>query len=139
VPFSEAKHLLTTLREALAYACRSERPVHSINELAAAVNRNRRSLWHQWTQAVGSSPPLRLQDFLHWILLLRALGRKSPERTWAAVAEDLGLHAHTLWRYAKDLTGRTLPALTGAEEEIQRLFRERVLEFLLEGERLDIL
>lgn len=138
-PLQEAEHLPATLREALAYACRGERPVHSINKLAAAVGRNRRSLWYQWTRAVGFSSSLRLQDFLHWILLLRALERKTPERTWAAVAEELGLCAHTLWRHAKDLTGYTLPELAGAEEEIRRLFRERVLDFLLNGERLDIL
>lgn len=133
----QAGHLPNPLREALAHACRTERPVHSVNELATAVGRNRRSLWHQWTRAVGTSSPLRLQDFLHWVLLLRALARKTPERTWVAVAHELKLSPHTLWRYAKDLTGRTLPALAGAEDEVLRRFHARVLEPLLGPGRLD--
>jgi hypothetical protein len=138
LPFEEAEHLPPVLREALAHACRSERPVHSVNELAAAVGRNRRSLWHQWNRVVDGAP-LRLQDFLHWILLLRAVGRKTPERSWAAVAEELRMSPQTLWRYARDLTGRTLPELADAEEETMRLFRGRVLAFLLDREALDIL
>ncbi|HEY0150574.1 MAG TPA: hypothetical protein VGB92_01175 [Longimicrobium sp.] len=138
LPFERAEHLPPVLREALAHACRSERPVHSVNELAAAVDRNRRSLWHQWNRAVDGAP-LRLQDFLHWILLLRALGKKTPERSWAAVAEELRMSPQTLWRYARDLTGCTLPALAEAQEETIRLFRARVLAFLLDREALDIL
>lgn len=139
LPFEEAEQLPATLRKALAYACRSERPVCSVKQLAGAVGGNRSTLWHQWNKAVSPSP-LRLQDFLHWILLLRALGRKSPERTWAAVAEEVGVHPHTLGRFAKQLTGRTLPDLApGGQMELARLFRERVLESLLEERALDIL
>lgn len=135
----EAENLPVLLREALAHACRSERPIHSVNALAASVNLNRRSLWHQWNRSVHASGGVRLQDFLHWLLLLRALGRKTPERSWAAVAEGLEISPQTLWRYARDLTGRTLPALARAEDEIVRLFRERLVALLVDGEPLDIL
>ncbi len=139
VPFEEAEHLPATLQEAIVYACRSERPVCSIKQLAAAVKSNRATLWHQWRKVVGAPSRLRLEDFLHWVLLLRAVGRKTSGRSWAEVAEELGIHAHTLWRYAKQLTGRTLPELSADPMVVVRLFRGRVLKFLLEGERLDIL
>jgi hypothetical protein len=140
-PFEEAEHLPAALRTALAHACRSEVPVASVNELAAAVGSNRRTLWYQWRKAVGPSSRLRLQDFVHWTLLLRALGRKTPDRTWAAVAEDVGVHAHTLWRFARQLAGRTLPELAGeGQPELARRFREGVIAFILgEKESLDIL
>jgi hypothetical protein len=137
--FEQAENLPVILREALAHACRSERPIRSVNELAASVNRNRRSLWHQWNRSIEPSTSLRLQDFLHWLLLLRALGQKTPERSWAAVAEGLGISPQTLWRYARDLTGRTLPALERSEDEVVRLFRGRVMAFLVDEARLDIL
>jgi hypothetical protein len=138
LPFERAEHLPPVLREALAHACSSERPIHSVNELAASAKRNRRSLWHQWNRSVGASTSLRLQDFLHWLLLLRALAMKTPERSWAAVAETLGLSPQTLWRYSRDLAGRTLPALAASEDEVVWLFRDRVLAFLIDGEPLDI-
>jgi hypothetical protein len=72
----EAKHLPATLRTALPHACRSRRPIHSVNQLAVAAGCDRRTLWNQWNQVVGASSELRLQDFLHWLLLLRAAGRK---------------------------------------------------------------
>lgn len=137
--FEQAENLPAGLREALGHACRSERPIHSVNALAASVKLNRRSLWHQWNRSVDPSAGLRMQDFLHWILLLRALGRKTPDRSWAAVAEWLEISPQTLWRYARDLTGRTLPALERSEDEVVCLFRSRVVEFLVDGKPLDIL
>lgn len=137
--FEQAENLPPVLREAFGHACRSERPIHSVNALAASVNLDRRRLWHQWNRAVETSAGLRLQDFLHWLLLLRALGRKTPERSWASVAEWLELSPQTLGRYARDLTGRTLPDLARSQDETVRLFRERVVAFLVDGERLDIL
>jgi transposase-like protein len=139
VPFERAERLPSALRAALAHACRSERPVCSVNELATAVGVNRRTLWRQWRKAVASSSALRLQDFLHWLLLLRVTGRKTPDRTWADVAEEVGVHPHTLWRLSKQLAGRTLPEIAADQTVVTQLFREQVLEFLLEGEPLDIL
>ncbi|HEX2209973.1 MAG TPA: hypothetical protein VHG93_20020 [Longimicrobium sp.] len=132
VPFEQAEHLPAALRTALAYACRSDVPVRSVKQLAAAVGSNRRTLWYQWCKALGGASDLRLQDFLHWTLLLRAVGRKTPDRTWTAVAEDVGVHAHTLGRFARQLAGRTLSELAseGVPQVVQR-FRGRVMELLL--------
>lgn len=140
VPFEEAAHLPVALRKALAHACRNERPVCSVNQLAAAVGCNRRTLWHQWNRTIGTSSPLRLQDFLHWVLLLRALGRKTPGETWAQVAGEVGVHPHTLWRFAKKLTGRTLPELAmEGQPDLVETFRAQVLDHVLQREPLDIL
>lgn len=139
VPIEEAGHIPATLKQALAFACRSEVPIRSVKHLTAAVGSNRRTLWYQWCKVVGPSSPLRLQDFLHWVLLLRAVGRKTPDRSWATVAEDVGVHPHTLWRFAKQLTGCTLPELAGEQQEIVQTFRRRVLSFVLGEEALDIL
>jgi len=140
VPFEQAAHLPQTLRKALAFACQSEVPVRSVKHLAEAVGSNRRTLWYHWTRVVGVSSPFRLQDFLHWTLLLRAIAKKTPDRTWADVAEDVGVHAHTLWRFAKSLTGCTLPELAAKGQlELTHRFRAQVLEFLLTKRPLDIL
>lgn len=137
VPFETAEHLPTTLRNALAHACRSERPAGSIKQLSTAVGSNRSTLWFQWNQAVDSS--LRLQDFLHWLLLLRAVGRKTPGQSWAAIAEQVGVSSHSLARFAKQLAGMTLQEVAANQEEVVHLFRERVLDFVLKNEPLNIL
>ena len=139
VPFQDAEHLPAALREALAYACRSRQPVHSINQLAAATGITRGTLWYQWKKAAGEASPLRLQDLLHWLLLLRVVGRKASHRTWAEAGEEVGVHAHTLWRHGKQLTGRTLPELAADPDVVVALFRERVLELLLPEARPNIL
>jgi hypothetical protein len=137
LPFELATHLPATLRKALAHACRSERAVGSVKHLAAAVGVDRRTLWHQWSKAVCPSSSLRLQDFLHWLLLLRAVGHKVPGQSWASVARELRVHPHTLGRLAKQLTGGTLSGL-GDGGDVALLFRERVLDFLVGERPLDI-
>ena len=137
VPLEAAAHLPAALRAALGHACRSELPVRSVNQLAAAAGSDRRTLWYHWTRTVGPDAELRLQDFLHWVLLLRALARKTPDRTWASVADEVGVHGHTLRRVAQHLAGRTLPALEEGGAEAAALFRERVLRLLLAPDALD--
>ncbi|MEW5928314.1 MAG: hypothetical protein AB1941_12670 [Gemmatimonadota bacterium] len=132
-----AAHLPPALRAALVHACRSEVPVRSVNQLAAAVGSDRRTLWYHWTRTVGPLAELRLQDFLHWVLLLRALATRTSGHTWAAAAGEVGVHAHTLWRFARHLTGRTLPSLGGADADAAALFRERALALFLPPDALD--
>jgi hypothetical protein len=136
-PLEAAAHLPAALRTALGHACRSELPVRSVNQLAAAVGSDRRTLWYHWTRTLGPDAELRLQDFLHWVLLLRALARKTPDRTWASVADEVGVHGHTLRRFSQHLAGRTLPALEEGGAEAAALFRERVLRLLLLPDALD--
>jgi hypothetical protein len=128
----EAEHLPATLRKALTHVCRSERPVYSGEALAAAMGCNRRMLSEQWNKASDPSTSLRLQDFLHWLLLLRAIGRKVPERSWESVAHDLNVHPHTLGRWAKQLAGRTLRELsTVGSAVVGTMLHYRVMTSLL--------
>lgn len=132
VPIEHAQRLPVPLRRALAFACRNETPVQSINQLARVAGVNRRTLWQQWSSVVQGSS-LRMQDFLHWILLIRALGRKTPDTSWNRVAEEMGMGVGTLARYARQLTGRTLQELLALGSlNLAQMFRSTVYTFLLE-------
>lgn len=96
------------LRRALEYACRSERPITSIVALARAVGCGRSTLGRQWRRVVGTGRDRRLEDFLDWILLARAVERKAPDRSWEQVADNLRLYKSVLARVARRLTGHTL-------------------------------
>lgn len=132
--FDEAKHLPPLLRSALVCACHSEPPVCSINQLASAVGCDRRTLWCQWQQAIGKgvTERLRLEDMLHWLLLLRAVGLKTPSRSWIDTAGKIGVSPKTLSRWAKQLAGIPLKQLAEGEwEQGVPLFHERIYKLLL--------
>lgn len=124
--------LPTKLREALATACESERPIRTVHKLAAAVGCDRRTLWTQWKQVMErAGADLRLQDFLHWLVLLRATGRKTASRSWAAVAQEVGVHPDTLSRLAQQLTGCPLRDLcAGGQGAVASQFEKNVLSCL---------
>jgi hypothetical protein len=124
--------LPTKLREALATACASERPIRTVHKLAGAVGCDRRTLWTQWKQVMerADADP-RLQDFLHWLVLLRATGRKTASRSWAAVAQEVGVHPDTLSRLAQQLTGCPLRDLSaGGQAAVASQFAKEVLSYL---------
>ncbi|MEJ7811795.1 MAG: hypothetical protein WKG32_15395 [Gemmatimonadaceae bacterium] len=112
--FVKAERLSVELRQALVSACWSEPPVRSVTVLAQMVGCDRRTLWRHWRDAAGRMSPLRLEDVVHWLLLLRAAGRKGPNRGWAVVARELNMHEHTLARSARRLAGCTLSDLSAA-------------------------
>jgi hypothetical protein len=101
------------LREALVAACAQPRPFLSVSGLAVAARCDRRTLWREWRRAVGPEAPLRLEDVLHWVILARALELKRAGRSWASVAQEVRVHPHTLGRFARRFTGRTLRQLEG--------------------------
>ena len=101
---------------AIAYACRASPPFRSIAQLATALACDRRTLWRHWRVALSDGSAFRLEDVLDWLLLLHAVGRKLPERSWAHVAGELQVHPHTLGRIAVRLTRRPLRALTAADQ-----------------------
>lgn len=107
------QRLSTRLREALLYACHADRAVHSVFALAAAVRCDRRTLWHGWHRAVGPYP--RLEDLLHWLLLLRAASLKSSANSWTDVALELDVDERTLARHARRLAHLGLRDLAIAE------------------------
>jgi hypothetical protein len=53
---------------------------------------------------------------LDWLLLLHAVGRKEPTRSWSSVASDLQIHPHTLGRIAARLATRPLRALAARDQ-----------------------
>jgi hypothetical protein len=105
-------HLPQRLRAALAHACRNRAPISSVNDLAAAVKCDRSTLCRQWQKSRSTGGELRLEDFLDWMTLLRAVGRRSPGRKWSAVAEELGVQERTLGRMARRLLGSGLRELS---------------------------
>lgn len=132
LPIQQAEHLPAPLRGALSYACENARPVRSVKQLASAVGYDRRTLWQQWAQTLGPALGLRLEDFLHWLLLLRATSLKTPGRSWAEVAEAVGVHPSTLWRQARQLTGLSLDDLARSpREQLAQRLRDRVFHALL--------
>lgn len=102
------------LREALVLACRAQRPVRSVNQLARLADRSRSALWSQWRRVGGPDLPIRLKDVLDMLRLLRAAGRKVPGRSWAQVAREIGVSERTLRAQVKRLTGWTLSELEAA-------------------------
>ena len=119
------------LRAALARVACAEHPVRTVAALAEAAGCDRRTLWHQWRQT-GAAGELRLQDFLHWLLLVRAAGAKTPRRPWSDVADDLGVHPHTLARLARQLVGLSLRELAaGGQAAVAERFQEEVLAKLV--------
>ena len=128
----QAPHLPPRLREALALACDERRGIRTVERLASAAGCDRRTLWTHWKSAVGADAELRLQDFVHWLLLLRAAHRKTAELAWADVADEIGIHPHTLSRLARQLTGCSLRDLAaGGHGELTRRFEAEVLSAVL--------
>jgi AraC-like DNA-binding protein len=131
-----AAHLPPRLREALLLACDERRSIRTVEKLAAAAGCDRRTLWTHWKNAVnGRGAELRLQDFLHWVILLRAAHRKRPSLAWADVADELGIHPHTLSRLARQLTGAPLRDLAaGGHTSLAVRFEAEVLAALVPAE-----
>ena len=115
------------LREALAHLFRSPNVIVTIAALGAAVGCDRRTLWRLWSGSMGSSE-LRLQDIIDWNLLLRAIFLRAQASSWVGIAEQLGVHEHTLSRMSKRLTGLDLRGLgTLPPESVLEIFYNRVL------------
>jgi tetratricopeptide (TPR) repeat protein len=134
---ARADHLPSKLREALVYACRTTRPVRSVTVLAEAVERHRTTLGRMWRDAVGEEL-LRLEDFLAWLLLLRAVARRPRGMSWAAVADELDVHEQTLRETSRRLVGRRLDELADASGQawLVEQFARQVLDPLLGASRI---
>jgi hypothetical protein len=130
--FDDADWIPARLRQALAAACRATSPVRTIPELAGLVGRDRRTIWRLWQSAFGPEPPLRLQDFLDWLLLIRASALRSSGQRWTAVAQELAVHEHTIARIARRLAGLNLRQVGDAGAgEVTRRFDRRAVRPLL--------
>lgn len=131
VAMRDADYLPGCLGPALARACTAEPPLRTVQKLATLAGCDRRTLWQHW-KCVADGEALRLQDVLHWFLLLRAATRKTPGRSWATVAEELGVHPQTLGRISQQLAGLTLRDLAGQQQgQVVEKFEHDVLGLLL--------
>lgn len=99
------------LRVALIHALLRPTPISSIKELAAESGCDRRTLPRVW-ELVFHSEQDRLIDFLDWILLLYATGRKTSKRSWMVCAREIGITEDTLSRSARKLVGLPLGELS---------------------------
>jgi hypothetical protein len=126
--FRRATQLPPALREALALACSATRPVASVAELGALIGRDRRTIWRQWSQSRQANDALRIEDVLHWLILLRAVLQKDRHTSWRLVARSLDVHEHTLARSAQTLVGTTLGCLTfQGPHQVKAAFVDRVM------------
>jgi hypothetical protein len=98
------------LREALLVACRADPAPRTVASLARAVGCDRTTLSRQW-RAGHASRRMRLQDFLDWLLLVRATEARLAGLKWEAAAERVGVHLRSLTRTVRRLTGGGLSGL----------------------------
>jgi hypothetical protein len=110
--FRQSTRLPAALREALALACTAPRPITTVTELGTLVGRDRRTIWRLWHQHHAGETPVRIEDVLHWLILIRAVLHKEQDLSWHSVARTLGVHEQTLARFAQSLAGTNLGTLT---------------------------
>lgn len=127
-------------RRAFDIICNSDVPIFTVSSLALEADSTRSTLNRQWRSAVRESAGLRLQDFLHWHLLLRAVAHHGSPFDSTAAARRLGMGRKTLERQAMHLTGYPIEALAAAgHDRVIALFRDRVLRLLLKNRTCGIL
>ena len=131
---ARATHLSTTLREALELVVHSDHPFRSVNSLCLAVGRDRRTLSAHWRRAAGARVDGSLKRCLSWVLLLRAVSRKTETVTWETTARELRISEQTLRKTAQALTGRSLRQVTSKDiADLLWSFRARIFDPLLDG------
>lgn len=129
---ADARHLPRTLREALAHACDTPKPVYSVADLASTVHCDRTTLCLQWRKATGPAAKLRLVDFLGLVLLLHANRRKQGGGKTQNIATDLGVHEHTLRRLFQRHLGRSTDrSLHEEQRKLTALLAGFIAEHLL--------
>ncbi len=113
------------LANAIAAACRSRRPVRTLDDLAALVGRSRSDLARRWHATIpkGVTPKV----FLDWVILLRAVGQKTRWRSWEAAADELGVNEARLRSAATRLMRRRLTELDAASLAVVRAEFDRVV------------
>ena len=138
--FRQSARMPAPLREALGLACTSTRPITTVSELGALIGRDRRTVWRLWRQSHNGKEAPRLEDVLHWLLLLRAVLHKERDLSWHSVARALDVHEQTLARLAQSLAGTSLGTLTfQGPFAVRDEFARRVLDDLVGEQLWDIL
>jgi hypothetical protein len=92
------------LRGALYDACRCPDPIISVTKLAGREQCDRSTLYRGWGQ-MWNEGELTLDQFLDWVLLLRAVPRKRKGQTWGTLAQGLSVSERTLSRTSRRILG----------------------------------
>lgn len=103
---AQAEHLPQDVRLIMVRAMIRETAYASVAHLAADADRHRASLWKMWGRCEREL--LSVGRFVDWIQLLHAVVRKNRGRTWASVAEELGVRPTSLARIGSRLLGQPL-------------------------------
>jgi hypothetical protein len=122
------------LRAALAAAVRAAHPPTRVADLAALAHCNRTTLWRWWQCALAPGAALKPSCFMDWVLLVHAVDRRLLGQKWGRVADDLGIHEHTLARLARRCTGAPLGQLDASDSiTVLRRFEVQVLDVFSHG------
>lgn len=96
------------LRTALARAVRQPMPILKVTALAHLVGKRPDTLGRHWRAAIDGNSTFRMEDFLAWIVLMRAAQRKSREGAWHLAAYGVRVDPRTLSRMSVRVSGLTL-------------------------------
>jgi hypothetical protein len=107
---AQDRRLSPVTRRAIVAATASTQPLRRVADLAVSIGHARSTLWRAWSGDTDGG--LRIEDLLDWLLLVEAMSRKQPDTPWAAIADGLGIHEHTLARIAQRLLGLRLRELS---------------------------
>jgi hypothetical protein len=99
--------LAPALRSSLLHAAQGIRVLTQVADLALLTGCHRSTLFREWKAAAASRPtwPRRLEDFVSWVLLIHAAALFRRDRSWAWVADNLGVHHQTISRIARRVAG----------------------------------
>jgi hypothetical protein len=98
------------LRRGLACVCRTDPPLWSIKRLTRELSCERNRLPRQWRSVVKPAAPLRLHDFMSWVVVVRALSIQAEQQSWRATTGVLDVERRRLDTAARRLTGRSIAA-----------------------------
>lgn len=125
-----AQDIAPQLRAALCHACQSADPIISVTSLAGRVRCDRSTLYRGWGR-LGYDGEVTLDQFLDWVLLLRAIPRKRAGQTWGSLARGLSVSERTLSRTAGRILHlglRTIDAnlFGGVRDSFEEIVMERL-------------
>ena len=125
------RHLHPILQAALIQACVGDHLVTSVTALARGAKRNRANLYRQWRAALRGREGPDLQEFIHWVVLVRAVEEYHRYSSLTAVAGRLGVNRSTLRRNAIRFTGRSFAKLVASPHSVLDPFGTEALLLLL--------
>lgn len=102
------ERLAPLIRTALARAVRQPVPTLKVSALARLVGKHPGTLARHWKVAMDDSNTFRMEDFLAWMVLMRAAQRKSREGAWHLAAYAVCVDPRTLSRMSISVSGLTL-------------------------------